>query len=112
MRDRKTLQQAIAAARKAVLLVARMYREEDPMAKKLSASSRLGKQISVSAESIRSKPLTKHQKAVLDGVTGGRNAPTFLRSTIPIFRRSPISSSPSSDVRPGIWWLCVLTRTY
>jgi uncharacterized protein (DUF4415 family) len=38
------------------------------MAKKLSASSRLGKQIRASAESIWNKPLTKRQKAVLDGV--------------------------------------------
>ena len=39
------------------------------MAKKLSASSRLGKQIRVSAESIWNKPLTERQKAALDGVT-------------------------------------------
>ena len=38
------------------------------MAKKLSASSRPGKQIRVSAESIWSKPLTERQKAALDGV--------------------------------------------
>jgi len=38
------------------------------MAKKLSASSRLGKQISVSAESIWNKPLTERQKAALKGV--------------------------------------------
>src|SRR5260370_40391385 len=36
------------------------------MAKKSSASSRRGKRISVSAESIFSRPLTKRQKAVLD----------------------------------------------
>ena len=35
------------------------------MVKKLSASSRHGKQISVSAESIFSKPLNKRQQAVL-----------------------------------------------
>ena len=35
------------------------------MAKKLSASSRRGKQIRVSAESIWSKPLTKDQKATI-----------------------------------------------
>jgi uncharacterized protein (DUF4415 family) len=40
------------------------------MAKKLSASSRPGKQIRVSAESAWSKPLTKRQKAALDGVAG------------------------------------------
>jgi uncharacterized protein (DUF4415 family) len=40
------------------------------MAKKLSASSRPGKQIRVSAESIWSKPLTERQKAALDGVRG------------------------------------------
>jgi len=38
------------------------------MAKKLSASSRLGKQIRVSAESIWNKPPTKRQKAALDAV--------------------------------------------
>jgi uncharacterized protein (DUF4415 family) len=38
------------------------------MAKKLSASSRPGKQIHVSAESIWNKPLTKRQKAAVDGV--------------------------------------------
>jgi uncharacterized protein (DUF4415 family) len=38
------------------------------MAKKLSASSRPAKQIRVSAESIWNKPLTKRQKAVLDGI--------------------------------------------
>jgi len=38
------------------------------MAKKLSASSRPGKQIHASAESIWSKPLTERQKAALDGV--------------------------------------------
>jgi uncharacterized protein (DUF4415 family) len=38
------------------------------MAKKLSASSRLGKQIRASAESIWNKPPTKRQKAALDGV--------------------------------------------
>ncbi len=38
------------------------------MAKKLSASSRPGKQIRVSAESIWSKPLTERQKAALKGV--------------------------------------------
>jgi uncharacterized protein (DUF4415 family) len=38
------------------------------MAKKLSASSRPGKQIRVSAESIWNKPLTKRQKTALEGV--------------------------------------------
>jgi uncharacterized protein (DUF4415 family) len=38
------------------------------MAKKLSASSRLGKQIRVSAECIWNKPLAERQKAALDGV--------------------------------------------
>ncbi len=38
------------------------------MAKKLSASSRPGKQIRVSAESIWNKPLTKRQKATLSGI--------------------------------------------
>ena len=36
------------------------------MAKKSSASSRLGKQIRVSAESIWNKPLTERQKTALD----------------------------------------------
>ena len=38
------------------------------MAKKLSASSRPGKQIRRSAESIRNKRLSERQKAALDGV--------------------------------------------
>ena len=38
------------------------------MAKKSSVSSRLGKQIRVSAESIWSKPLTERQRAALEGV--------------------------------------------
>ncbi len=38
------------------------------MAKKLSASSQPGKQISVSAESIWTKPLAKRQKSVLEGI--------------------------------------------
>ena len=38
------------------------------MAKKLSESSQPGKQISVSAEAIWSKPLSKRQKAALDAV--------------------------------------------
>src|SRR5579872_2121950 len=38
------------------------------MAKKLSASSRPGRQIRVSAESIWNKPLTERQKAALEGV--------------------------------------------
>ena len=38
------------------------------MAKKLSASSRRGKQIRASAESIWNKPLTERQKTSLDGV--------------------------------------------
>jgi uncharacterized protein (DUF4415 family) len=40
------------------------------MAKKLSASSRPGKQIRASAESIWNKALTKRQKAALAGVRG------------------------------------------
>jgi len=38
------------------------------MAKKSSESSRPGKQIRANAESIWNKPLTKRQKAALDGV--------------------------------------------
>lgn len=38
------------------------------MAKKQSESSQRGKSVRVSVESIRSKPLTKRQKGVLDGV--------------------------------------------
>ena len=38
------------------------------MAKKLSGSSRLGKQIGVSAESIWNKPLNERQKAAVAGV--------------------------------------------
>jgi uncharacterized protein (DUF4415 family) len=40
------------------------------MAKKLSASSRPGKQIRVRAESIWNRPLTERQKAALEGVRG------------------------------------------
>ena len=40
------------------------------MAKKASASSRPGKQIRVSAESIWNKPLSERQKAALEGVAG------------------------------------------
>ena len=38
------------------------------MAKKLSASSQPGREVSMSAESIWSKPLTKRQKATLDRI--------------------------------------------
>jgi uncharacterized DUF497 family protein len=57
---------AIGAVFTAVLIVAHVYRGKTKMAKKLSASSRPGKQIRVSAESIWSKPLTERQKASLD----------------------------------------------
>ena len=58
----------IGAVEKAVLLVVHVYREEQLNGEKSSASSRPGKQISVSAESIWNKPLSKRQKAALDGV--------------------------------------------
>ena len=45
------------------------------MARKSSASSRPGKQIRVSAESIWSKPLTERQKAALDGVAKRQKRP-------------------------------------
>lgn len=44
------------------------------MAKKLSASSRPGKLIRVSAESIWSKSLNKRQKAALDGVASSQKS--------------------------------------
>ena len=70
------------------------------MAKKLSASSRPGKQIRVSAESILSKPLTKRQKIALEGVARRQKhskAPQIDYSDIPAltdkqlsqFRRPP-----------------------
>jgi uncharacterized protein (DUF4415 family) len=58
----------IGAVRKAVLVVVHVYRGRIQMAKKSSASSRRGKQIRVSAESIWNKPLSKRQKAALEGI--------------------------------------------
>ena len=54
----------IGAVSVALLLVMRVYHKDKSMAKK-SESSRRGKLISVSAESIFSKPLNKRQKAAL-----------------------------------------------
>jgi hypothetical protein len=45
------------------------------MAKKLSVSSRPGKQIRASAESIWAKPLTKRQKKALEGVARRQKRP-------------------------------------
>lgn len=70
------------------------------MAKKLSASSRLGKQIRVSAESIWNKPLTRRQKTALEGVARRQKHPKVSQidySDIPAltdkqlsqFRRAP-----------------------
>src|SRR5271170_7146704 len=70
------------------------------MAKKLSASSRPGKQIRVSAESIWNKPLTERQKAALDGVAGRQkradasqinytDIPKLTDKQLAQFRRSP-----------------------
>lgn len=70
------------------------------MAKKLSASSRLGKQIRVSAESIWNKPLTERQKAALDGVARRQkradvsqidysDIPALTEKQISQFRRPP-----------------------
>ena len=70
------------------------------MAKKLSVSSRPGKQIRVSAESIWSKPLTKRQKAALEAVTRRQNLadtskidfsdiPALSEKQLSQFRRSP-----------------------
>jgi uncharacterized protein (DUF4415 family) len=56
------------------------------MTKKLSASSRPGEQIRVSAGSIWSKPLTERQKAALEGVRkrqGRANATEIDYSDIP-----------------------------
>ena len=70
------------------------------MAKKLSASSRPGKQVSVSAESIWTKPLTKRQKTVLDGVASRQKStsaslidysdiPALTDKQLTQFRRPP-----------------------
>ena len=70
------------------------------MAKKLSASSRPGKQIRVSAEAIWNKPLTERQKAALAGVARRQkraDAAPINYSDIPVltdkqlsqFRRPP-----------------------
>jgi hypothetical protein len=45
-------------------------------------------------------------------VHGGKSALTLLRSIIPIFRRLPKSSSPSSAVPRRNWWPCVWMPTY
>ena len=70
------------------------------MAKKSSASSRLGKQIRVSAESIWSKPLTESRKLALDGVAKRQqrarvsaidysDIPAFTDKQLAQFRRPP-----------------------
>jgi uncharacterized protein (DUF4415 family) len=67
------------------------------MARKLSASSRLGKQTRRSAEAIWNKPLTERQKVALDAVAtrqerAGASQATFLRSlrsSSSQFRRPP-----------------------
>lgn len=70
------------------------------MAKKSSASSRPGKQIRVSAESIWSKPLTERQKAALKRVGSRQNReniaqidysdiPAFTDKQLTQFRRPP-----------------------
>jgi uncharacterized protein (DUF4415 family) len=70
------------------------------MAKKSSASSRRAKRISVSAESIFSKPLNKRQKAVLDRIVKRQTAgddsgidysdiPPLTDEQLARFRRAP-----------------------
>jgi uncharacterized protein (DUF4415 family) len=70
------------------------------MAKKSSASSRPGKQIRVSAESIWNKPLTDRQKAALNRVAGRQkradasqidysDIPAFTDKQLTQFRRPP-----------------------
>jgi uncharacterized protein (DUF4415 family) len=70
------------------------------MAKKLSASSRPGKQIRVSAESIWTKPLNRRQKAALDGVASRQKTaqpsqidysdiPTLTDRQLAEFKRPP-----------------------
>jgi uncharacterized protein (DUF4415 family) len=70
------------------------------MKKKLSASSRPGKQIRVSAESIWNKPLTDRQKTALDGVRKRQNRadaaeinysdiPALTEKQLAQFRRPP-----------------------
>jgi uncharacterized protein (DUF4415 family) len=67
-RRRAALARDRCCVRNAVLFVVQVYREENPMAKKLSASSRRGKPIRVNAESIWNKPLTKRQNTALESV--------------------------------------------
>ena len=64
------------------------------MAKKSSASSRLGKQIRVTAESIWNKPLAERQKAALDGVANVSqldysDIPKLTDKQLSQFRRPP-----------------------
>jgi uncharacterized protein (DUF4415 family) len=70
------------------------------MAKKSSASSRPGKQVRGSAESIWNKPLTERQKAVLDGIAGTQkrgddtdidysDIPALTAKQLAEFRRPP-----------------------
>jgi uncharacterized protein (DUF4415 family) len=70
------------------------------MARKLSASSRLGKQIQTSAESIWNKPLNERQKAALDSAARRQkradasqidysDIPALTEKQLTQFRRSP-----------------------
>src|SRR5437870_5138738 len=64
------------------------------MAKKLSVSSRPGKQIRVSAESIWNKPLTERQKKVLEGAARRQrraNASEIDYSDIPALTQKQLS---------------------
>jgi 2-phospho-L-lactate guanylyltransferase (CobY/MobA/RfbA family) len=82
------------------------------MAKKLCASSRSGKQIRVSAESIWSKSLNKRQNAALDGVASRQKSGDACQidySDIPALTDKQLSES---SARPRNWWPCVLTLTY
>src|ERR1700678_2990195 len=70
------------------------------MARKLSASYRLGKQIQTSAESIWNKPLNERQKTALDAAAGRQkrvdasaidysDSPALTGKQLTQFRRSP-----------------------
>src|ERR1700720_1595666 len=103
----------IGAVRTAVLLVVHVYCEENPLWRRnhphhLSAGSRSARVPNLSGP----RPLLITKKRRWRALQGDRNARLFLRSTIPKFRRSPISSSPSSAVLRRNWWPCVWMPTY
>ena len=68
------------------------------MAKKSSASSRRGKQIRVSAESIWNKPLTELQKAALDSVAKRQKRADVSQLD---YSDIPKQTAPVQWTRPG-----------